>query len=305
MDDTTRGVGPRDEFSGRREETTRDYASTPGQPGTRRPEDRPGESARGTGQGSTDLDPESERRTREIEGEIAHTRAELSETIDALQEKLRPGNIVSDAAEKVKSATSERMRSMADTASGTAQGMVQGARQNPIPALMIGAGVAWFLIDRTRQHREDGPSREAERSRYSSQHYPSGESYEYDRTSGEQRVEWVGQHRRMQGVTNWARNAGHKARQTSTRARSGIQRMMHQNPLLVGAAAMLAGAAVGATIPETEKEKEWMGDTRDRMVDRAQEVAEQATGAVKDAAQNVVGDTVSKVAERVTSPKER
>ena len=50
---------------------------------------------------------------------------------------------------------------MAESAGETAQdmmrehapcdlGFVEGAKQNPIPALMIGVGVAWLLVDRTR-----------------------------------------------------------------------------------------------------------------------------------------------------------
>ena len=46
---------------------------------------------------------------RQIQAEIADTREELSETIDALQEKLRPSNIVSDATDRVKTATTEKV----------------------------------------------------------------------------------------------------------------------------------------------------------------------------------------------------
>ena len=109
MDDTTRGVGREDEFSGTREETTRNYAGEPSRSTRRGTTRRPVEPTRSTtSAGSGELDPESERRARQIQEEIADTRAELSETIDALQEKLRPGNLVSDATEKVKTATTDR-----------------------------------------------------------------------------------------------------------------------------------------------------------------------------------------------------
>ena len=303
MDDTTRGVGGdagpgKDEFSGRVDETTRNYAGEPPR-STGRPGARAAESMRSTADRSSDLDPESERRTREIQGEIAHTRAEMSETIDALQEKLRPGNLVSEATEKVKTATSERVRSMADTASGTAQGMMEGARQNPIPALMIGAGIAWMLIDRSRGGRH---TEHAEWSEYSSPRYGAyGDSEDYYRSSsahGEGRS-WAGES--TEAVSSWARETGSEVRYKARRAQNGMQRMMRDNPLLVGAAAMLVGAAIGASLPETEKENEWMGEARDTVVDRAQETAERAVGAVKEAANDVVGDTVSKVAEKVTS----
>ena len=57
-----------------------------------------------------------------------------------------------------------------------------------------------------------------------------------------------------EGLRTWRREATGEARQTVRRAQNGLQRLMRQNPLLVGAAAMLVGAAVGAALPETEKE---------------------------------------------------
>lgn len=298
MDDKTRGVG-HDEFEGRSDESTRNYAAGPARTAAR-PADaagpRPARGAR-----PDDLDPETERRTRQLEGEIEHTRAELSETIDALQEKLRPGNLVSEATDRMKTATTEKVKDMADTASETAQGMWEGARQNPVPALMIGAGVAWMLLDRSRHGNghssrrawADSPSR-----RYGTFNEP--DDYYRDDVRGASR-EWSGQRSTGEGLTTWAREAGDEARHTARKAQNGLQRMLRQNPLLVGAAAMLAGAAVGASLPETERENELMGEARDTVVDRAQQAAENAVTAVKEAANDVVGDTVGKVAEKVTS----
>ncbi len=315
MDDTTRGVGrpgAGDEFSGRADETTRNYAGEPPRTAPAATPPRTTTATRTTGSTEpargSDLDAETDRRAREIQGEIASTRAEMSETIDALQERLRPGNIVSEATERVKTATSERVRGMADRASGTAQGMMEEARHNAIPALMIGAGVAWMFIDRSRHHSDR--HRERGWSDYSSPRYGaqgtnyagSEEYYEVSDQYGEdygQHRSWTGG-RSGEGMSRWAHDAGSEARHTARRATNGLQRMMNDNPLLVGAAAMLIGAAIGASLPETERENEWMGETRDTVLDKAQEAAQNAVGAVKEATDDVVGDTVTKVAEKVT-----
>ena len=63
---------------------------------TRRPSPRARER---TGSGDHD------RRTREIKQEIAQTREEMSETIEAIQERLSPSNIVSHASETVRDAS--------------------------------------------------------------------------------------------------------------------------------------------------------------------------------------------------------
>jgi hypothetical protein len=41
-------------------------------------------------------------RAREIRMEIAHTRGELSETVNAVQDRLRPSNLASEATQSVK-----------------------------------------------------------------------------------------------------------------------------------------------------------------------------------------------------------
>ncbi|MGE3178381.1 MAG: DUF3618 domain-containing protein, partial [Vicinamibacterales bacterium] len=104
-------------------------------------------------------------RTAKIREEIAQTRDELTETIDAIQEKLSPGHIVARATERVKSVTTERVRDMAETASDTAETMMEYGRQttdrmagrmgqNPIPAAMIGIGAAWLLMNRAQSQRQ-------------------------------------------------------------------------------------------------------------------------------------------------------
>jgi hypothetical protein len=167
MDDTTRGLADdREDISGRADETTRGRATT-GPPASATGETRRAASAprkRASSASRTpgdDLDPETDQKTRQIQAEIAETREELAETIDAIQEKLRPSNIVSEASDKVKTATTERVRHMAESASETAQGVmrqtrdtaagvVEGAKQNPIPALMIGAGLVPATTPTTR-----------------------------------------------------------------------------------------------------------------------------------------------------------
>jgi hypothetical protein len=47
--------------------------------------------------------------------------------------------------------------------------------------------------------------------------------------------------------------------------------MMDQNPLSLAAVAFALGAVVGATFRATETEHEWMGETRDRVLDQARE----------------------------------
>ena len=74
---------------------------------------------------------------------------------------------------------------------------------------------------------------------------------------------------------------------------------MRENPLMAGAAAAVIGAAVGMSLPETERENEWLGDAKETVMDRAQDVARNAATAVQEAA----GDMAGEVAKTVVGGK--
>ncbi len=82
-----------------------------------------------------------------------------------------------------------------------------------------------------------------------------------------------------------------------SRVGSRFQEVFEENPLLIGAAALALGAAIGLSLPSTAKEDELMGDVRDNLMDTAQDkaqdtmqkvqqVATRATEAAKDAAKD-------------------
>jgi ElaB/YqjD/DUF883 family membrane-anchored ribosome-binding protein len=298
-------------------------------------------------------------RTRAIRDEIEQTREEMSETIDAIQEKLRPRNIVAQAKDSVRTAAGERMREMATTAGEAAGdvmqqtreaagGLVETARQNPIPAAAIGFGAAWLLT--RRSHGSQGP-----RPRYINTRgeMTGGDNGVIDRiknnpipaalagiglawlamSDSEQRSDsrhlrqasWQRGGYNQYGVeepalghtvggyaaSSAAYDEGSTAstisgniapraqqlagdamaatRQTTRRAKNQLERMMEDNPLLMGAAAAALGACIGAALPETERENEWMGEARDSVVERAQTLAKDAASTVKEKVGEVAG----------------
>ena len=101
-----------------------------------------------------------DRRTRQLQTEVEQTRGEMSETIDAIQEKLRPSNIVAG----VGAATRERVTTMAHSAAETAEnwwestgdtGFIARVRDNPLPAALAGLGLAWLAFSESG-HRHNG-----------------------------------------------------------------------------------------------------------------------------------------------------
>jgi len=93
----------------------------------------------------------------------------------------------------------------------------------------------------------------------------------------------------------YARGAGARARSTGRHVQSRFERMIDENPLIISGAALLIGLALGLVLPETEKENAWMGETRDTVVDQAQNAARQVAQTVQNAAGDMAGDVVSQV----------
>ena len=345
IDGTRRPNDAREEFAGRATESTRGYAAESGRD-------------------------DADERTREIREEIEETRGEMSETIDAIQEKLKPRNIVANATDRLKSAATEGVREMADTARQTAQqamdytrarssGVVGTARQNPIPLALIGVGAAWLLTQRSRRGARSRDARDY--GSYSSERpwtrdeEPYGDeghggfmgrirqnpvpaalagvgltwlafsgsdrddmSWDYgrnpddrwrDRPAGGIGSGPLGTSEAGGTAQNLSESASIMASRTreyasetadsmrrmARRRQNQLQRMVQENPLLVGAGALMLGAAFGMAVPETETENEWLGETRDTVVERAREMARDAAGQVQDAAGSVA-DAAGKIA---------
>jgi hypothetical protein len=72
--------------------------------------------------------------------------------------------------------------------------------------------------------------------------------------------------------------------------------MLYENPLAVGAAAAVVGAAIGMMLPETEPEHRIMGEAKDTVLEKAQTVAQDAMQKVQRVADEV-GTTVQDEAQ--------
>jgi Protein of unknown function (DUF3618) len=257
----------------------------------------------------------AEGRTREIRAEIDRTREDMSETVNEIQERLRPSNLASNAAETVKQAARGKVRELAHSEP------VEYASENRIPVAMVGIGIigATWLAFAGRNGRSS--SRYYRRRDY---YTPGGDWRTADSSTGYDPSETYWRAReaergRAAGTVpetsyedtdaEWRESTGADWRRYSRpRYASGgnggsstyLRRMWNQNPLVVGAASLVAGALVGLSVPETERENQLMGEARDSMVDtiqgtvrekveQVQQAATSAVDSVQDAAKNAVG----------------
>ena len=113
--------------------------------------------------------------------------------------------------------------------------------------------------------------------------------------------------RRRGAAERWSRGAADSVRHVAA-GRQPVSKRDADNPLAVGAIAAGIGAAIGFALPETERENELMGQSRDAMVDRAQDLARDAAERVTNAADSVKGagdQAIDHHAQRLTSVRAR
>jgi len=78
------------------------------------------------------------------------------------------------------------------------------------------------------------------------------------------------------GAVDRVEDLGSEVQYRARRAGTRLEDLMEENPLAVGAIALAVGAAIGMAVPTTQREQQLMGESRDKLFDKAQEATSQA-----------------------------
>ena len=76
--------------------------------------------------------------------EIERTRADMSETANAIQQRLSPETLKEQAKDRVREATVGRVEE-------AGSGITETIRENPLPAALTGIGLGWLLVSARRK----------------------------------------------------------------------------------------------------------------------------------------------------------
>jgi len=178
---------------------------------------------------------------------------------------------------------------------------------NPIPTAMATAGLTWLAMSGRSEsgasHQRNGSWQQPARGYRRPAGAASG-SERHERSTMDTVTESA------ETLTNrtkayatdvasqaeeYAEDMGEAVRYTGRQAQNQLQRLMRTNPLLVGAGALALGAAIGVMAPETESENEWMGEARETVMDRAEDMARTAASRVQNAAGEMVGEVAGRI----------
>jgi len=86
------------------------------------------------------------------------------------------------------------------------------------------------------------------------------------------------------GTRETAGNIAEQAQFQALRLEDNFQRVLRENPMAVGAVTLALGAAVGLALPQTTRENQLLGEARDTLVERAQDLAQETIGKVQTVA---------------------
>jgi len=196
---------------------------------------------------------------------IEHTRQDMTETLEAIQQRLEPEQVteyIKDVAHYVILEVKDAVRDLA----GQARGAMREAKAQ----------------------KQDEP---ATRSRPSGSNGQQGWT---DETATPIQGRFTGQMQEKVGrVTGQMKEKAETMQQQS----QGLWQMLKSNPIAIGAFGVALGGLAAAVIPATAKENQLMGETRDSVLGSVQEVA----GKTIDNVKSVAADAGNAVLEETKS----
>lgn len=274
----------------------------------------------GYGGTNASMDPAG-RSPEEIQQDIRQTRSQMDDTLDAIQRRLSPSNLMDEALNYLRHGGGTEFT----------HNFNESVKRNPVPTALVGIGLAWLMMSgkegRYAPDRADSShlgermsgmasslssAMSAGRDKLAdakdslssaSSQVRNRISQSSDRASGS--ASQASSQLRDQ-ADSWRDSTRHQvnrmsdtARYSAQRARSGFDTMLHEQPLLLGALGIAVGAALGSMLPSTRQEDELMGEAHDRMASEVKQqahlqlrkgkrVAQAAGEAASDAAQDEV-----------------
>lgn len=230
---------------------------------------------------------------RRLEREIDQQRDHIGEIVDALGQKLSPGDIVD-----------RMMRSGKAGGGDFARNLSQTVRDNPVPALLASAGLIWLFASRHdgHSHAGDPGARYGDTTRMQPGVGTGGGT---ESAAGLHATTAPAAHdaqppmahlgEKLHGVGDRIGHGRDVARDSlrhgGERARNGFEHLLHDNPMVLGALAMAVGSLLGAVVPISRKEDELLGDTGATLRSKVSESVDAAKGAASDLKRDVARDT--------------
>ncbi|CAN7619092.1 DUF3618 domain-containing protein [Phenylobacterium sp. LjRoot219] len=240
------------------------------------------------------------RTSAEVEAEVEASRDDLDRNVEALKQKMTPGQLFDEAA-----------RMMGGTGQQVGARFAEQAKANPMPLAVMGLGLAWLMMSNNRAAAGHASGYIGEPRSFSATPFEEASSHgsagvgaelrDKAHVAGEKAHDMIaGVQDRVAGARSAAAHAGEglssmaastrdKASQAGREAQRTFLDALESEPLLIAGLGLVVGAAIGAALPATRTESQMMGETRDRMLERGKELAQAGMEKAGVAAQATYG----------------
>ncbi|SEJ79264.1 DUF3618 domain-containing protein [Pseudomonas sp. NFR16] len=239
-----------------------------------------------------------------LERDIDARRANIENIVDALENKLSPGQLFDQALAFTRNNGGEFFTNL-----GTS------IKNNPVPVVLATVGVGWLMLGQNNRPHSSGPSvlgqvgetlggaaaavsdslsgakdyvrQSAHQLGEKASHLAEGASDKMDDLKGR--------------ATSGTSNARDTLKSTADRTQDALlsqgrnlqgtlDYMLKEQPLALAAIGIALGATIGVALPKTSHEDKLFGQTRDKLTDKVKTTMDQAWESVSDLGKDVVDD---------------
>ena len=221
-----------------------------------------------------------DKRPEEILRDIDRTRDEMDRTLSAIEQRLTPGQLVDQGLDYLRhSGATEFVQNLGGT-----------AKQNPLPIALTAIGIGWLMAlgrEPAQQNYGTTSSSGLRDSMGSMRDKASGAMHSASDSLSSTRDRVSGS---MSSMRDRAGQVTESAKYQWDRARGGVDYMIREQPLALGAIGLAVGAILAAMAPRTQKEEELMGEASRNLMEKAKETGSQQLEKAQE--------TVKQVAEK-------
>lgn len=212
-----------------------------------------------------------------LERDIDATRADVRATLSALERRFSVDRLVEMTVGRIRDRGGELAGNLSDAAT-----------RNPIPLLLTSVGVAWLMMS-----RQEGGGRASVRAEGAD---AGGKvTAAAEEVGGRVRDAFESSRETLSNATDSLRSGAETLQASATRAASAtrqqvdharerMDRLLHEQPLIIGALGLAAGAIIGALVPATDTEQHLIGEVRDKAVRKVAEASRQRYETARDTA---------------------
>jgi Protein of unknown function (DUF3618) len=246
------------------------------------------------------LDIDAQKSPETLEREIDARRASIGSLVDALENKLSPGQLVDQVLSFSKSNGGEFFTNFGNT-----------VKANPVPTLLTSIGVMWLMLGQNRRPPAPGESmfdHLGERTSSTAEHLSdtlgnakarikdtaarmAGKTSQLSEQASDLGDSVAGfTHNVGEKVSASAHNVSDTLRQQGQQLQSRFDYMLREQPLALAAIGIALGAAIGAALPATEQENKLMGAASDRVTRKAKSMASETYDKATELGKEFVDD---------------